>query len=200
MQRYRGLVLIIILLTFACMHTEQWKPIQGFEGRYQVSSFGNVKGLDRTSLMVRKGDKESHQRIVKGAIIRGNEHKLGYWKVCLCNGKRGNKVTATVHSLVWNSFKGKPSNGLFIDHIDGNKKNNRLDNLRLVTALQNVNYHYINTNNRGSVTKRGERFEASIWYKRKNIYLGLHDTKETAKGVVNDFINNTIVKELKLQV
>ncbi len=72
-----------------------------------------------------------------GRLLKCSTNAVGYrqlfvWKNCKL------QRTYLIHRLVWQAFKGEIPEGLEIDHIDGNKSNNRLDNLRLVTHQHNT--------------------------------------------------------------
>ena len=98
---------------------EAWVKIPNWEG-YEVSSLGRVKSFKRDREMILKTHKN----------IKGYE--------CVNLKQRPRHLTARVHKLVYVSFKGD-TNGLTIDHVDGNKLNNRLSNLEAVTYRENMN-------------------------------------------------------------
>lgn len=98
---------------------ETWKDIVGFEGHYQVSNTGRVKSL--------KGGKE---RVMKP----GNTIK--YLLITLSNGSL--RKSFGVHRLVGQAFIENPLNKPQINHKDGNKKNNKVENLEWSTALENT--------------------------------------------------------------
>ena len=105
---------------------EVWKDIVGFEGRYQVSNLGRIKSLQY----------EGHKGEVK--IMRPSTHHLGYKVVSL--GKKPDRKTHLVHVLVAQAFLEKPTGKEYINHKDGNKSNNCIDNLEWVTAKENVQH------------------------------------------------------------
>ena len=110
------------------MTREEYRDIKGYEGFYQVSSLGAVKGLERKTL--------------DGKRLKEKVLKLGlggmYLTVNLC--KEGISKTFHVHSLVATAFLGHKSSGhkVVIDHIDNNRLNNIADNLQLTTQRRNT--------------------------------------------------------------
>lgn len=95
---------------------EIWKQVKGFEGLYFISSFGNIKNRD-------------------GLILKTRVQNSGYLLVHLCNGKRYAK---TVHRLVADAFISRDENATQVNHINGIKVDNRIDNLEWVTSSQNM--------------------------------------------------------------
>jgi hypothetical protein len=108
---------------------EVWKPVVGFEGLYAVSNHGRV--------MRTKPAPHTHV----GKILTPYKKRAGYFVVTLYLGKE--QKYPTVHGLVMKAFVGF-SNGLDINHKDGDKSNNCLSNLEYVTRLEN-NLHAIRT-------------------------------------------------------
>jgi hypothetical protein len=96
---------------------ELWKDIEGFEN-YQVSSWGRVRGAN--------------------GILKPYKNKKGYLKVGLMNGGKSHKKR--VNRLVAMAFIDNPNGCPFVDHIDGNKENNSITNLRWVTDRENREY------------------------------------------------------------
>ena len=112
--------------------TEEWKPVVGYEGLYEVSNLGRVRSLDR---VVKRCD---HSMFRKGTILRGQPDKNGYLLVSL--RREGKEYKAKVHRLVANAFIQNPENKPFVNHIDGNKDRNDILNLEWVTALENSHH------------------------------------------------------------
>lgn len=111
---------------------EIWKDIRGFEGWYQVSSLGRVRSLDRFISHYRGG-----KRLYKGSLVKSQD-KRGYNQVRL--KKDGKSYYFQVHRLVAIEFIDDTKQNLQVNHIDGNKKNNNLDNLEWVTPSENIQH------------------------------------------------------------
>ena len=104
---------------------EVWKDIQGYEGKYQISSFGNVKSLNY--------GRTKKERI----LIPGNNAK-GYLQVKL--SKNGITKNFYVHKLVSQAFIENPDNLPEVNHIDEDKTNNCVSNLEFCDRKYNINY------------------------------------------------------------
>lgn len=114
---------------------ETWKDVPEFEGYYQVSNLGNIKGLSRKVSFGR-----SH-RIVKENILKKYSRKRGgYQMVGLFKpGAPRNNRNKYVHRLVLSSFVGVVLDAE-INHKNGIKTDNRLENLEWVTRKENIHH------------------------------------------------------------
>ena len=111
---------------------EQWKDVVGFEGLYMVSNYARFKGLERVVRPL------GRSYVLGDRIVKSQVNKYGYVKVPLMKGDK--KYNIQVHRLVAMSFIPNPENKPQVDHIDGNRSNNRVDNLRWCTLVENVNF------------------------------------------------------------
>lgn len=116
---------------------EIWKDIKGYEGIYQVSNLGNVRSLDRC---VNCGIKNNSNVIRKGKLIKQNQNLHNYLQVHL--SKKNKAKMITVHRLVAEAFLPNPNNLPQINHIDGDKLNNNVNNLEWCTAKENINHSW----------------------------------------------------------
>lgn len=116
---------------------EEWRDIEGFEGIYQVSSFGRVRGLDR---YVRQKNKYGSMMdvFIRGVIIKPFNVNSGYSYVFL--KRRKEHLSFGIHRLVAKAFIPNPNGLRYVNHKDENKKNNHVDNLEWCTCQYNNTY------------------------------------------------------------
>lgn len=113
---------------------EIWKEIKDFPN-YQISNLGRVKALKYYSNIHKKYyDRE--------LILKEKENKYGYRFVSLGCGKRGKRKNIAIHRLVAQAFITNKNNYREINHIDGNKSNNQVNNLEWCTRRENVLHAY----------------------------------------------------------
>ena len=134
---------------------EKWKDIKGYEGLYQISNIGRVKRNEK--------------------IIHQSHNNYGYLHISLC--KEGKVKTVVVHKLVAEAFIDNPNNYRQINHIDGNKQNNSVENLEWCNQKYN-NIHALKKGLRKSkniamiqnnkiVKVLSNRMDIPIYLKRK---------------------------------
>ena len=153
-----------------------WKDIEGFEGRYRVSDTGEILNAKKNTLLALKVDRDGYNQI--GLRKLGNRKK--YW--------------FSVHRLVALAFCERPEKleHVEIDHIDQNKQNNIVTNLRWVTKQENIDnrrdtcwsrnvttgeLHITKYKNGGfmlRITKHGEKY--SSWHKTLQDAICQRDT------------------------
>lgn len=110
---------------------EEWRDIPGFEGRYQASTLGRIKSLSRkVNSMHGPATKTIRERILK---TNGDPYLL----VCL-----GGDAVRLVHRSVAQAWIPNPENLPCVNHKDGNKLNNTVENLEWVTYSQNERHSY----------------------------------------------------------
>ena len=117
------------------LFNEEWKDIPGYEG-YQVSNYGNIRSKER--YVTQYKHLTSYTRIMKGRLLKQRQLNSGYMAVWL--SKNGEKRALTVHRLVACAFLGESK--LDVNHKDGNKHNNRVDNLEYMSRSANIEHSY----------------------------------------------------------
>ncbi len=150
---------------------EVWAPIPGYEGRYEVSSNGRIKSL-LTGIMLRPGRSSSKYL----SVVLSDDSSKGCAK--------------SVHRLVAETFLENPLLLSSVDHIDGDKFNNSLSNLRFCTASQNIgnsNLRSDNTSGYKGVTFRAKagKWVAAIRQNYRLIYLGSFSSPHDAACAYN---------------
>jgi hypothetical protein len=141
---------------------EVWAIIDGTNERYSVSTFGAVRANWSD---VPQKQSAKRLRIEKTALLKPYLHTAGYWRVNL-----GRKNRHYVHRLVATAFVQNPDNKGFVDHIDGNRANNAVANLRWVTAKENTRY---GGERHGFVAQTIAAKAAAFHYKRAEEYKKL---------------------------
>lgn len=148
---------------------EQWLPVVGFEGSYEVSNQGRVRSLartvDRSGLPVR----------ISGRVLKPWIQKGGYPAVTLRSD--GRSFGRAVHTLVLHAFVGPRPDGMDACHQDGNPVNSSLSNLRWDTRsgnMQDALRHGTHNNASKTHCKRGHEFtpENTRYYTFRNGTVG----------------------------
>lgn len=160
---------------------ETWKDaifyeqdrIISYAGLYQVSDQGRIRSLDR---YVTRGN---HIVLRKGLILSSTMRHSGYLGVKLSSG--GKTISRRVHRLVYETFKGQIKHQL--DHLNGDKHDNRLINLQDVTCRENITrYHKRNKNKASKYTgvypcSNSENWRSSIKIGKEERHLGVFHTE-----------------------
>ena len=117
---------------------EQWSDIYGFEGLYQISNFGQLKSVDRVVYI--NHPTKPYYRNIKGRILTPNKDKDGYLVYTLTNGELEKNMK--IHRLVATAFVENSYGYEQVNHIDGNKANNTVENLEWCNNLYNQIHAY----------------------------------------------------------
>lgn len=142
---------------------EEWKDIKGYEGHYQVSNLGRVKSL----------------KYGKEKILKLGQDKDGYSSVVL--SKKSKLSTKKVHRLVLGEFT--PYSTLPVNHKDGNKRNNKLNNLEYCTHKENIRHAHINglmSDRKGSKSAMAKLTESQVVEIRDMYNTKLYTLKQIA--------------------
>lgn len=163
---------------------EIWKDVVGYEGHYQVSNMGRVRSLDK---YVNSGGLPSraikNQLSLKtGKFLKSSIQSNGYARVNLSINSKIKQFL--VHRLVADHFLEQVLNKNNVNHINGIKTDNYVENLEYVNQRENVLHSKIFVQKKKypyvSYLKKQNRFEASIQFNNKTIKLGRFKTEEEA--------------------
>lgn len=160
---------------------EIWKPIIGYEGLYEVSNMGRVKSLTK-KVAHRYGFRTVKERILRPRID-GRKH---YYSVCLGKGHE-----FLIHRLVAEAFIPNSGNKPQVNHVDGNKLNNNVNNLEWVTPSENGKHAYMT--GLWKPVWKGKRGADSYFAKKVNQYDLEGNFIKTWNSIVD------ITKELGIQ-
>lgn len=151
------------------MENSIWKDVKSYEGHYKVSSLGHIKSL-----------KFNQERLLK----LGTDAN-GYYIVSLCLNSK--PKTRSVHQLVAESFLNHTPNGhtMVVNHINLNKKDNRVENLQIVTARENSNKKHLKSTSKYTGVcwdKSKKKWKSSTSINGEHKKLGYYDTEIEASN------------------
>ena len=147
------------------LNLEVWKSIDSYD-HYVVSSFGKVKNKKT------------------GRILKAGDNGRGYLMVVLCED--GVRKSCKIHRLVANAFIENPNNKECVDHIDNNRTNNHISNLRWATNKENQQNSNMRKDNTSGIkgiyfNKGRKKWRAQIKIDGIRIHIGYFDNLEDAK-------------------
>lgn len=161
---------------------EIWRTIVDYPN-YEVSSFGNVRN------------------VTTGRILKLGKNTHGYYDVILSNA--GKRKHYTVHRLVANAFIENMNGKNCVDHINNNKTDNKVTNLRFATNQENNFNRSMRSDNISGAKgvtwqKKTNKWRAYIKFNNKYIHIGVYKTIEEAtvarqleaKELFGEYVNN----------
>lgn len=173
------------------MLTEEWRPVVGYEGFYEVSDQGRVKSLSRHVHHAVYGSMKVNER-----FLEQTTDDKGYYVVTLY-GKKKIKKTIQVHKIVAYAFLGKRKSHEVIRHGIEGKKSNKLSNLSYGTHLQNMKDKVRDgTQLRGEAAPNAKLLDADIATIRQMYAEGVYQ-KDIAKhfkvsqSLISRIVNKT---------
>lgn len=173
--------------------TEIWKDIPGYEGMYQASDCGRIRGLDR----IVKSSGPSGIRTAKGSIMTNRTTSWGYLSTTLTKEGKGKNIQ--VHRLVALTFIENPENKSLVNHKDGNKINNLKSNLEWATYSENTKHAFkIGLVGRSGTAKKVMNSITGEIYDNITLAASKNNIKRTTliRKLSGKTVNNTTLKFL----
>ena len=144
---------------------EKWKQIADFPN-YEISTKGNIRTKERLN---------NKSNIKKSKLLSKRKNNIGYEYVILSNKTQKHK-TLTVHRLMAKTFLNNYSDNLEVNHINGIKDDNRIENLEMVTHSENVKKRY-------EIGNIGNNYKAVNQYDLNNNYIATYKSSYDAEKV-----------------
>ena len=171
---------------------EIWKDIPGYEGLYQISNYGRVKALAKEWKSHHTAKLKHRETLLKCQIS-----KSGYLSVTLY--KNRNYIHYRVHRLVALVFITNPENKPFINHIDFDRKNNRVENLEWCTSREN-NAHSIENMRKASLkSKKPTTGEHYIYPFKNKFRIEIKHKNKRFTKVCETLKDAVVVRDLYLK-
>jgi hypothetical protein len=162
---------------------EIWKDVVGYEGLYQVSNLGRVKSLERKFVT-----SDGKKMVKKERVLKPGKDSKGYLHIRFCINDHF--PSFKVHRVVAKAFLGTSKSDMQVNHINGIKSDNRVENLEWVTPKENMDHRatVINQKPRG-VRKHHNKWKAQTSMNGVAHCFGYFETEQEAyKSFYENFI------------
>lgn len=159
---------------------EIWKSVVGYEGYYEVSNTGSVRSIDR---IVKTKKAKSGTSFLKGVYLKPSVIK-GYPMVVFSVGNK--RVGKKIHRLVAEAFIPNPKNKPQVNHKNGQKEDNSVENLEWCTSLENIRHSFEKGLNSG---KKGEKHPLSKLKKEDVINIRLLHKHGVLSTMLSEYYN-----------
>jgi hypothetical protein len=162
------------------MQYEIWRDIPNYEGLYQASNLGRIRSLPREWEQKHYSGINSHYNKESQIMKLCEYNKNGYLYISLTKNKKAKKHL--VHRLIAETFLIRRNNENYINHLDCDKKNNKLDNLEWCTQSHNIQYAYDNNTKIPPHMRKIKRFDLKNNYIDEFISLQEAERKTKIKA------------------
>lgn len=135
--------------------SEQWKPIEGYEGCYEVSDLGNVRSVAHKVNIKSGKQRNSPSRVLVQKTVRNGYRQVGL-------SQYGKSKWVGVHRLVATAFVPNPEGLPQVNHINENKTDNRADNLEWCSQSYNCKYGHRNDTMIEQRSRKVERLMGNV--------------------------------------
>ena len=164
---------------------EEWRPVKGYEGLYEVSNLGRVRSIERYVSYVSSkcGKPFTAKYHVKEHIVKQGSRKDGYADVPL--SRNGVTVQACVHRILAEAWIPNPNNYTFVNHIDMDATNNSISNLEWTSPGQNTTHavqHYRNPQSIPIYCQETNKIYASMGQADRELGLPVGSSCDIVKG------------------
>lgn len=167
---------------------EIWRPVLGFESLYEVSQLGRIRHVIKI---------DRHGNPYLGQPRKQLVSSDGYLFVQLYIPGVAKRKSPRVHVLVAHAFLGTKPKGMEINHIDGNKQNNRVENLEYCSHAQNMAHaalHNLLANNQGEHNCNAKLTDSDVYEIRRFSSLGETNVAIAKRFNVTDVLVSKIVR------
>lgn len=171
---------------------EVWNDVKEYQGLYKVSNLGRVKSVGRCINWLNPKSNQYCQKYYKPKILKQVFDRGGYLIVTLYDNNPNNSKNFKVHRLVANAFIANKDNKPQIDHLDCDRSNNRVENLRWCTCKENHSNPNTESKRAKSVLQFTldnvfvQRFSSA---KKAGIFIGCGTNKilDCCNGIISDY-------------
>ena len=158
---------------------ETWKPVPGYEGRYEASDQGRVRSLPRT-IFVNATKRNPSERFVSERILKPMKSPNGYMQVALC--KCGKTKRMSLHRVIATTFY--PHGGEVVNHKNGYKTDNRACNLEWCSQKENIR-HSIDTGLKRIEGRRVVRSDGALYESVNAAARAIHAPHANVQAVLS---------------
>lgn len=169
---------------------EEWKPIEGYEGLYEISNFGRVKSLVGWN---------GHKYVKRERILAPSKQQTNpnYSRSIVKLNKNGKSKDFKVHRLVAKAFIPNPNNYKVINHKDGNPLNNKVENLEWCTQKMNIKHALENELKINRINTIDRQTMVELLNNNFN-YDEIAEILGVAKGTVFNYIRKFKIRKIYL--